>query len=895
MQIRSAIRPEVLALLTALAVGCASAPSPDQDRNGDQGRTVQDKGPSDKAAKPGQTEAPRANARPKGPPDDAPPARQGGGGGGPLEDLARLENLKEQERKAIAENYYKTGKKLFDQLQYREAASNLEVSVKADPENAEARKLLDKTLWILGDRRGEVADMAREMAEARIVGIKQAQIEVERLFREGDLLMEKEQFGAAIERFERVTEAIRWFPYNVDRGDLMKRAKDSITQAKEARKAQAARHRAALQQAALEEAKAQKAQSLQYRNARLQSLYRRALEAVKSERYVETEELCDRILETQPSNLQAAKLREIAIERRHAEERQRIFVEKVEHLKRQIEAVEESAVPYQTIFEYPEREVWMEIAKRELPIKDFFRRAVSPEVQSINRRLASQKVDLNFDQTPFADCIEFLRGITGLNFVISNNARDTIENDGTTVSLKLKSISLKNALKLILDTSSELTYVIKEGVVLITTTEDTGENLFLEFYEVSDIIKSPPDYPAPPLGLQDPGAGGNGTGPSIDLFQDDDEEPDSRGTGVGEEKLAELVGRVAGEDDEGSIEISGGVLVVRKSAAVHQKIIKLLTALRKTVGIMVTVESRFVEIQDNFLEQIGVDFTDPLGLANGALPAVIQGPRGAPTGAVNAGGTFTDAQGQFNLRASVINLLSNTIGNTSTNPFNLSTNGGGAFQYNVMTDQYQLEAIVEAVKKRQKARQVSSPRLTVFNGQRAHLLAVTQRAYISDVELNQTGVVPVLNPVIGILNTGSILDVRPTVSHDRRYINLELRPTLAQQTATRTVVVNLSAPAPGAPPRTVVPIELPTITVQKIRTNVTVPDGGTVLIGGLKNLQEQYDQTLTPILGKIPVVRNLFRRQGFADLKRSNVVLIKAKITILREEESRRFGTVQPN
>ena len=414
MQIRSAIRPEVLALLTALAVGCASAPSPDQDRNGDQGRTVQDKGPSDKAAKPGQTEAPRANARPKGPPDDAPPARQGGGGGGPLEDLARLENLKEQERKAIAENYYKTGKKLFDQLQYREAASNLEVSVKADPENAEARKLLDKTLWILGDRRGEVADMAREMAEARIVGIKQAQIEVERLFREGDLLMEKEQFGAAIERFERVTEAIRWFPYNVDRGDLMKRAKDSITQAKEARKAQAARHRAALQQAALEEAKAQKAQSLQYRNARLQSLYRRALEAVRTKRYVETEELCDRILETQPSNLQAAKLREIAIERRHAEERQRIFVEKVEHLKRQIEAVEESAVPYQTIFEYPEREVWMEIAKRELPIKDFFKRAVGPRSAiAINRRLASQKVDLNFDQTPFADCIEFLRSITG--------------------------------------------------------------------------------------------------------------------------------------------------------------------------------------------------------------------------------------------------------------------------------------------------------------------------------------------------------------------------------------------------------------------------------------------------------------------------------------------------
>ena len=153
------------------------------------------------------------------------------------------------------------------------------------------------------------------------------------------------------------------------------------------------------------------------------------------------------------------------------------------------------------------------------------------------------------------------------------------------------------------------------------------------------------------------------------------------------------------------------------------------------------------------------------------------------------------------------------------------------------------------------------------------------------MEVNQTGVIPVLNPVIGILNTGSILDVRPTVSYDRKYVMLEVRPTLASQTGTRSSIVTLAGG------NTSIPIELPTIVVQKIRTSVTVPDGGTVLIGGMKDLQSQYNETYVPILGRVPMIKNLFRRQGSAALKRSGIVLLKAKITILREEEKRKFGT----
>ena len=96
------------------------------------------------------------------------------------------------------------------------------------------------------------------------------------------MLITKERYESAIERFERVQEALRWFPYNIDRQGYQKRASESIKKSRKLRNEQVAKHRAMLQQAALEQAKAQKAGALRYRNARLKSLYRRALEAYKA-------------------------------------------------------------------------------------------------------------------------------------------------------------------------------------------------------------------------------------------------------------------------------------------------------------------------------------------------------------------------------------------------------------------------------------------------------------------------------------------------------------------------------------------------------------------------------------------------------------------------------------
>ena len=105
---------------------------------------------------------------------------------------------------------------------------------------------------------------------------------------------------------------------------------------------------------------------------------------------------------------------------------------------------------------------------------------------------------------------------------------------------------------------------------------------------------------------------------------------------------------------------------------------------------------------------------------------------------------------------------------------------------------------------------------------------------------------------------GVILDVTPTVSNDRKWITLELRPTVA--TLVRpipTIMTNL-----GQAASTQVNIQLPELRLQGAETTVRVPDGGTVVIGGLKRIRDIDQQNEIPFLSHIPILNLLTSRKG---------------------------------
>jgi len=53
---------------------------------------------------------------------------------------------------------------------------------------------------------------------------------------------------------------------------------------------------------------------------------------------------------------------------------------------------------------------------------------------------------------------------------------------------------------------------------------------------------------------------------------------------------------------------------------------------------------------------------------------------------------------------------------------------------------------------------------------------------------------------------------------------------------------------------------IPALDTQSAETKVLVPDGGTVVIGGIIVTQQRVDVTQTPVVGSLPIIGNLFKR-----------------------------------
>ena len=80
-------------------------------------------------------------------------------------------------------------------------------------------------------------------------------------------------------------------------------------------------------------------------------------------------------------------------------------------------------------------------------------------------------------------------------------------------------------------------------------------------------------------------------------------------------------------------------------------------------------------------------------------------------------------------------------------------------------------------------------------------------------------------------------------------------------------------------------VQLPVVEVITVQTTVSVPDGGSVLLGGVKRLKEGRTMAGVPILNKIPYVSRLFRNSGVGRETESLMMMVTPRIIIQEEEE----------
>ncbi|MBN1442875.1 MAG: tetratricopeptide repeat protein, partial [Planctomycetes bacterium] len=814
-----------------------------------------------------------APSRPEARPAPAPAARAGGA-------AAVLQSM-EKERQVLrteAAELVRQARRLRLLNDLVQAEALLERALDLDPGNEDAASLLSEVRLILGDVPSETTAVARDVFTREKLQRSMAKTEVRQAIERGDLHRSLGEYDLAIQSYKRAIDLIRLLPFDLKLDEELTGARRSLEIAEREKIDQEEQDRRELLKSIEEQKHAERTTNLEILKHQIRELHRKAAVAMESREYERAATLYGQIIELNVHDAVALRKRADALHAAHIQRMDRLLRESVENYEIAVVGVEESSIIYQAIFRYPEKEEWLRLSPKVVTVEEEVARTELAIDKEIRRQLATP-LSVGFpEEIPLHEALTELQDLTGVNFFIVSG-----EGDGTRdapVRLdQVDNLSLQNVLGLLLEKAGDgMSYIIREGAIYVGPKESLPETKIYHAYEISDLIKARPDFNAPPLALDE--LAGKEEGGAI--FDIESEGAARGGPPTDRDELLRFIGKeLTGEEAEPEgINIYGGKLSATVSLQDHLKLATILDRFRKQTGMMVTVESRFLDIQDNFLEEIGVNF------GSGSTSNLVNNiPDADGTGTSLAPGYyFLDARQEFDLRAASIGALSSPLG-SQVNPFNISADGGGAYQINVIdVERYQLEAILTGVAKQQEIRRLNSPRVTAFNTQTAHTLVVQQAAFIQDLEVNQTGVIPVINPVIGVLNTGSILEVRPTISYDRKYVALEIQPTLAEEIGRDMAILNLSGNF------TVVPVQLPILSVTKIKTTVTVPDGGTVLVGGLKREIATKTSIGLPFFRHIPIVNLLFGRRGESSLRSNLFVLINAQITIVHEEEEALFG-----
>ena len=150
---------------------------------------------------------------------------------------------------------------------------------------------------------------------------------------------------------------------------------------------------------------------------------------------------------------------------------------------------------------------------------------------------------------------------------------------------------------------------------------------------------------------------------------------------------------------------------------------------------------------------------------------------------------------------------------------------------------------------------VSSPTLTVLDGQRAVLQVGDEVPIITQQAVSViTPGAPVVNSVT-YRNTGVILAVDPHV-HENGRVVLEIEQEVSEVGATTSSNINS-----------------PTFQQRRIKTTVAVRDGESLALGGMMQDRSSLARDQIPIVGEIPVVGNLFKSKDDR-IRRTELLII---------------------
>jgi type IV pilus assembly protein PilQ len=178
-----------------------------------------------------------------------------------------------------------------------------------------------------------------------------------------------------------------------------------------------------------------------------------------------------------------------------------------------------------------------------------------------------------------------------------------------------------------------------------------------------------------------------------------------------------------------------------------------------------------------------------------------------------------------------------------------STSGFGTFAITNASSRYVINAVIAAQEERDQAKTISRPTI------------VTQ------------------NNVQGLVQQGVQVPVQTTINNtvSVQYQNATLQMQVTPQVTNENnifLIIMVNNASVGA---TITGVG-PEINTQQATTQVLVPDGGTVVFGGITVTGRSKTATYVPLLGNIPILGNLFKTSNVTDNDQELLFFVSPKI-----------------
>jgi type IV pilus assembly protein PilQ len=131
----------------------------------------------------------------------------------------------------------------------------------------------------------------------------------------------------------------------------------------------------------------------------------------------------------------------------------------------------------------------------------------------------------------------------------------------------------------------------------------------------------------------------------------------------------------------------------------------------------------------------------------------------------------------------------------------------------------------------------------------------------------------------GMVQQGTQIPVQTSINNtiSVQYVNATLQLTVTPQ-VTDDGHVFLKINVQNATPGTIITNAATSINIQQATTQVLVPDGGTVVFGGVTVTQRQNSVTQIPVLGNIPILGNLFKTTTVQDTDQELLFFVSPRL-----------------